>query len=161
MEVKIVFSGDCYSKIRQMSLGAMNNNREYGRFFVGRIISVKPTVIYFDYCTSEFECVRGPAGENTAVIPSDDNYDELNHKISEYRKKGIKPVVLHFHSHPRFGFYESFSDQDLQTYAKMQAENPHCISLGMLGFPVVNSQSTFGMCIVSPENSRIVNTPCT
>lgn len=156
-KVKIVFSGKCYENIIQMSIGAMNDNREYGRFFVGRIISTDPEVIYFDYNTSAFESIRGPMGEGMAVNPSSQNYSELNSKIREYESNGIKPVVLHFHSHPRVGYYESFSDQDLQLYAKMQAQNENSIALGMLGFPIDETLPTVGMCIVRPENSRLLN----
>lgn len=156
-KVKIVFSSKCYENIMQMSISSMNNNRERGRFFVGRIISTEPKVIYFDYNTNEFEPARGPMGEDKAVNPTQQNYDELNSKISEYESNGIKPVVLHFHSHPRVGHYESFSDQDLQLYAKMQVQNGNCIALGMLGFPINETSPTIGMCVVRPENSRLVN----
>ena len=74
-KVKIVFSSKCYENIRQMSIGAMNNNREYGRFFVGRRISENPEVIYFDYNTSEFAPARGPMGEGKAVDPTQQNYN--------------------------------------------------------------------------------------
>ncbi len=155
--VKIVFSDVCYKNIMQMSLSSMNDNRERGRFFVGRVISTNPKVIYFDYNTSEFKSVRGPMGEGKAVDATDENYAELNKKIREYEVNGITPVVMHFHSHPRIGHYESFSDQDLQMYAKMQAQNGNCIIFGMLGFPIRSSQLTFGMCIVRPENAKILN----
>lgn len=156
-KVKIIFSSKCYENIMQMSISAMNNNRERGRVFVGRIISTEPKVIYFDYNTSEFEPARGPMGEDKAVNPTTQNYNELNSKIREYESNGIKPVVLHFHSHPRSGHYESFSDQDLQLYAKMQAQNGNCIALGMLGFPIDETSPTVGMCVVRPENSRLLN----
>lgn len=155
-KVKIVFSSKCYENIRQMSIGAMNNNREYGRFFVGRRISENPEVIYFDYNTSEFAPARGPMGEGKAVDPTQQNYNELNSKINEYEFNGIKPIVLHFHSHPRAGHFESFSDQDLQSYAKMQVQNGNCITLGMLGFPIDYTSPTFGMCIVQPLNTKII-----
>ena len=157
LKAKIIFSNQCYENIKQMSFSSMNNNRERGRFFVGRMLSSKPKVIYFDYNTSEFECERGPMGEGGAVNPTTNNYLELNEKIKEYLTNGIKPVVLHFHSHPRFGHYESFSDQDLQLYAKMQAQNELCISLGMLGFPINETSPTIGMCVVNPENAKIIN----
>lgn len=119
-KVKIVFSKSCYENILKMSADAIRNNREYGRFFVGKKISENPEVIYFDYnIRSEFALARGPMGEGKAVQPKDENYVELNNKINEYKFNGVKPVVLHFHSHPRSGFFESFSDQDLQIYAKM------------------------------------------
>lgn len=156
-KVKIVFSSKCYENIMQMSMSAMNNNRERGSFFVGRIISTELKVIYFDYYTSEFEPVRGHMGEGKAVIPTEQNYGELNNKINEYRAKGIEPVVLHFHSHPRSGFYESFADHDLQLYAKMQVQNSNCFVLGMLGFPINDTSPTIGMCVVRPDNSKIVN----
>ena len=155
-KVKIVFSSKCYENIMKMSIEAMKNNREYGRFFVGKKISDNPEVIYFDYNTSEFASVRGPMGEGKAVNPIQQNYDELNNKIYEYESNGIKPVVLHFHSHPRTGHFESFSDQDLQTYAKMQAQKGNCITLGMLGFPINYTSPTFGMCIVQPLNAKII-----
>jgi hypothetical protein len=156
-KVKIIFSSECYENIMKMSIDAINKNREYGRFFVGRKISENPEVIYFDYNTSEFAPARGPMGEGKAVNPIQQNYNELNIKIEEYKSKDIIPVVLHFHSHPRDGYYESFSDQDLQVYAKMQADNSNCITLGMLGFPIDNTPSSFGMCIVQPFNARITN----
>ncbi len=156
-KVKIVFSNDCYENIRKMSLDAMNNNREYGSFFVGRCISENPKVIYFDYNTSEFAPSSGSMGEEKAVDATQQNYNELDSKINEYRSKDIKPVVLHFHSHPRVGYYESFSDQDLHLYAIMQAENSNCECFGMLGFPIINSSTTFGMCIVQPCDAEIVN----
>lgn len=156
-KVKIVFSGECYKNIIQMSINTMNNNRERGRFFVGRIISTKPEVIYFDYNTSEFAPARGSMGEGKAVNPTQQNYNELDSIIRVYKSNGIKPVVLHFHSHPRSGYYESFSDQDLQLYAKMQVQNENCITLGMLGFPINETTSTIGMCVVRPENSRLIN----
>ena len=155
-KVKIIFSSECYKNIMQMSIGAMKNNREYGRFFVGRKISENPDVIYFDYNTSEFAPARGPMGEEMGVNATQQNYNELNRKINEYESNGIKPVVLHFHSHPRAGHFESFSDQDLQTYAKMQAQNGNCIILGMLGFPIDYTSPTFGMCIVKPVNAKII-----
>ncbi len=156
-KVKIIFSRSCYESIFKMSVGAMENNREYGSFFVGRRISENPEVIYFDYNTSEFALARGPMGEGKAVNATNENYNELNNKINEYKFNGVKPVVLHFHSHPRSGYFESFSDQDLHTYAKMQAQNGNCITLGMLGFPVNNISQTFGMCIVQPLNAKIIN----
>lgn len=156
-KVKIIFSKSCYEKIFEMSFGAMVNNREYGRFFVGRKISENPEVIYFDYNTSEFAPARGPMGEGMAVDVTDENYNELNNKINEYKLNGVKPVVLHFHSHARSAFFESFSDQDLHTYAKMQAQNGNCITLGMLGFPINDTSQTFGMCIVQPLNAKIIN----
>lgn len=156
-KVKIVFSSECYQNIIQMGINAMNQEREHGRFFVGRRISDEPEVIYFDYNTSEFEPADGPMGKEKAVIPSQSNYDELNKKIRDCELKGIKPVVLHFHSHPRDGIYQSFSDQDLQTYAKMQAQNSDCINLGMLGFPINQTSNTLGMCIVYPTNAQVVN----
>ncbi len=154
---RVVFSSKCYENILQMSINAINNNREWGRFFVGRVISNEPRTIYFDYNTSEFEQANGPMGEGKAVKPSPQNYAELNNKIREYKTSGIIPVVLHFHSHPRTGIYESFSDQDLHSYAKMQAQNENCIAMGMLGFPIDEIHPTFGMCIVNPENSRLTN----
>lgn len=156
-KVKIIFSGSCYDNILKMSAGAIKNNREYGRFFVGRKISENPEVIYFDYNTSGFALARGPMGEGKGVVPTNENYNELNNKINEYKFNGVKPVVLHFHSHPRSGFFESFSDQDLHVYAKMQAQNGNCIILGMLGFPVDDVSQTFGMCIVQPFNAKITN----
>ena len=92
-----------------------------------------------------------------AVDVTDENYNELNNKINEYKLNGVKPVVLHFHSHARSAFFESFSDQDLHTYAKMQAQNGNCITLGMLGFPINDTSQTFGMCIVQPLNAKIIN----
>lgn len=157
LNVKIVFSSDCFENIRKMSLDAMNNNREYGRFFVGRSISENPKVIYFDFNTSEFAPANGSLGEGKAVDPTQQNYNELDIKINEYRSNGIKPVVLHFHSHPRVGYYESFSDQDLHSYAVMQANNSNCDCFGMLGFPINNSSPTFGMCIVKPYSAEIIN----
>ena len=109
-KVKIIFSNFCYKNILQMSINAMNNNCEHGSFFVGKIISNNPEVIYFDYNTSEFVKADGPMGKGKAVIPSEQNYYELNSKIREYETKKIKLVVLHFHSHPHVGYYESFSD---------------------------------------------------
>lgn len=156
-KVKIVFSDKCYENIMRMSISAIKNNREYGRFFVGKQISSNPDIIYFDYNTSEFTPARGPMGEGKAVNPTQQNYDELNSKIGEYESSKIKPVVLHFHSHPRYGYYESFSDQDLHLYAKMQAQNENCIILGMLGFPINDISPTFGMCIVRPSNAEILN----
>ncbi len=158
-KVKIVFSSECYENIMQMSMRAMNNNSESGSFFVGRIISTEPKVIYFDYYTSEFAPVTGHMGEGSAVIPKDENYSEVSKKIKEYKMKGIEqPVVLHFHSHPRIdnAIYESFSDQDLQSYAKMQVENSNCFALGMLAFPI-RDFNTIGMCVVRPDNSKVVN----
>lgn len=157
IKVKIVFSSECYKNIMQMGVDSINYNREYGRFFVGRKISTTPEVIYFDYNTSEFSSIDGPMGSGKAVIPSTTNYNELNNKIAEYRSNGIKPVVLHFHSHPRDGIYESFSDQDLCAYAKMAATNKKCDVFGMLGFPANKTSQTFGMCIVKPLNSELVN----
>lgn len=156
-KVRIIFNSNCYENIMQMSISSMKNNRERGSFFVGRIISTEPLVIYFDYNTSEFECTRGPMGEFGAVNPTQNNYNDLNAKLKEYDNNGIKPVVLHFHSHPRFGYYESFSDQDLQLYAKMQVQNENYISLGMLGFPINDTSRTIGMCVVRPENPKIIN----
>ncbi len=156
-KVKIIFSSKCYENIMKMSISSMNNNRERGRFFVGRQIYSNPEIIYFDYNTSEFEPARGPMGEYKAVKPTTQNYNELNIKIKEYESKGVKPVVLHFHSHPRVGYYESFSDQDLHLYAEMQVKNENCIAIGMLGFPIDETLPTFGMCVVRPENSRLLN----
>lgn len=65
-------------------------------------------------------------------------------------------IVLHFHSHPRTGHCKSFSDQDLQSYAKMQAQNGNYINLGMLGFPIDYTSPTFGMYIVEPLNAKII-----
>lgn len=50
----------------QMSIGAMKNNQEYGKFFVRRKISENPEVIYFDYNTSEFALKRDPMGKGKA-----------------------------------------------------------------------------------------------
>ena len=155
--IKIVFSGECYFNIMKMSMSAIKKNIEHGRFFVGRRISTDPEVIYFDYNTSEFEPARGPMGEGKAVEPTQRNYDELNNKLYEYRFNGIKPVVMHFHSHPRTGIYENFSDQDLHSYATGQVRNSNITYLGMLGFPINNTSPTFGMCIVYPFNAKINN----
>ena len=81
-KVKIVFSSKCYENIMQMSIGAMKNNREYGRFFVGRKISENPEVIYFDYNTNEFAPARGPMGEGKAVNVTQQNRNELDSKIN-------------------------------------------------------------------------------
>lgn len=153
LKTKIIFSEECYLKLWQMISKTRNSNNESGLFFVGRNSKEDSFTIFIDYCTSEFKCTNGNISGG-AVEPTDSNYDELNRQISKYRKIGKTPMVFHFHTHPRKLHYESFSDQDLSTYAKMQVDNPNTCSFGILGFPAPNGNRTIGLSIVQPVDPQ-------
>ncbi len=149
LKTKIIFSEECYLRLIQMIKKTRNSNNETGVFFVGRKSKEDPFTILVDYCTSEFMCTDGHIS-NGAAEPTDSNYTELGHQIFKYNEIGETPVVFHFHTHPKQLHYESFSDQDLSLYAKMQLDNPTTIAFGMLGFPAPNGSMTNGLSIVQP-----------
>lgn len=149
LQTKIIFSEDCYLRLLQMISKTNTSNNETGAFFVGRKSKEDPFIILIDYSTSEFACVDAHVSGGGAE-PQATNYSELNQQISKYKSIGEVPVVFHFHTHPRELHYESFSDQDLSMYAKMQLDNQNVISFGMLGFPIPNGNMTNGFCIVQP-----------
>lgn len=154
LQTKIIFSEDCYLRLLQMISKTNTSNNETGAFFVGRKSKEDPFTILIDYSTSEFACVAAyVSGGGTA--PQATNYSELNQQISKYRMIDEKPVVIHFHTHPRKLYYESFSDRDLSMYVKMQLDNPNIIALGMLGFPIPNGNLTNGFSIVQPVRPQI------
>ena len=149
LNTKIIFSEDCYIKLIQMITKTNGNNNETGVFFVGRKSKEDPFTILIDYSTSEFACVDAHVSGGGAQ-PQTTNYSELNQQISKYKAIGEIPIVFHFHTHPRKLHYESFSDQDLSMYAKMQLDNQDVIAFGMLGFPIPNGNMTNGFSIVQP-----------
>lgn len=150
----VIFNESQYKTLMTLLLSASKSNQETGCFFVGKKISENPTIIYIESSTSNFACQNG-IYENGAVLPTTHNYTELNSEIQKYRQLGIKPCVIHFHAHTLDGFYESFSDQDLHTYAKMDFDNSSlCQSYGMLGFPYKKS---VGITTIMPTNSQCIN----
>ncbi len=149
LKAKIIFSEECYLRLVQMIKKTRNSNKETGVFFVDRKSKEDPFTILIDYCTSEFMCTDGHISDGAAE-PTNLNYTELGQQISKYKEIGETPVVFHFHTHPRELHYESFSDQDLSLYAKMQLDNPTTSAFGILGFPAPNGSMTNGLSIVQP-----------
>ncbi len=150
---KIIFSEKSYKKMMELIINTSRSNAESGCFFVGRKSKDNPFSIYIDYNTSEFLCEDG-IYKNGSANPTQQTYEELNYKIQEYKAHEIRPCIFHFHTHPRNGYYESFSDQDLHTYAKMAYDNPSYYNFGILGFPV--GQSTIGISVVLPNEPQKV-----
>lgn len=149
LKTKIIFSEECYLRVLQMISKTNTSNNETGAFFVGRKSKEDSFTILIDYSTTEFACVDAHVLGGGAE-PQAANYLELNQQISKYKSIGEIPVVFHFHTHPRKLHYESFSDQDLSMYAKMQLNNQNVIAFGMLGFPIPNGNMTNGFSIVQP-----------
>ncbi len=54
---------------------------------------------------------------------------------------------MHFHTHIKRGFYESFSDQDLKSYAEM-CRNRGVSAFGMLATPTRNEKDKYALAIV-------------
>lgn len=154
INTKIIFNEETYKKILLMLAKTKKNNIETGAYFVGRRSNEDSMTIYIDYCTSEFAPSSGYISGG-AVEPTDQNYRELNNRISELRLNGEKPLVFHYHTHPKFLLYESFSDQDLSIYAKAQLDNPNVNNYGMLGFPSPIGNNTYSLCIVQPVNPHM------
>ena len=152
INTKIIFSRDCYIKLLQLINESKSNNNETGCFFVGIRSKEDPFTIYIDSSTSSFDCVDGHISGG-AVQPTELNYTELNNIISNLKKLEEKPVVVHYHTHPKKLHYESFSDQDLCVYAKMQLDNPTIVALGMLGFPSPIGNA-YGLSIVQPLDPK-------
>ena len=149
IKTKIILSKECYLRLLKMISKTRNSNNETGAFFVGRKSKEDPFTIFIDYCTSEFACTNGHVSGGAAE-PTDENYNELNQQISVCKNNGEMPIVFHFHTHPRQLHYESFSDQDLSLYAKMQLDNPGTSAFGMLGFPIPGGNMSNGLTIVHP-----------
>lgn len=145
---KVIFSEEAYKKCMEMFMKTNRENAETGCFFVGRKAENENFTIYIDSYTSEFVCEDG-IYSNGGASPTTQNYNELNSIIKKYKRESNTPCVFHFHTHPRFGYYESYSDQDLHIYAKMASDNKDCECYGMLGFPMKNS---FGISVVTPIN---------
>ena len=149
VKTKIIFSQEVYLRLLQMMKSTKESNMETGCFFVGRQSENNPFSIYVDFCTSEFEC-EDALVQGGSANPTQEVYDELNNKISQYRDCAKKACVFHFHTHPRKLHYESFSDQDLSTYAKMAYDNRNINAFGMLGFPIPNASNSNGLTILQP-----------
>lgn len=151
---KVIFGAQVYAELLKMQNDTNRTNTENGCFLVGRQSFEDTHVIYFDYCTSRFQCSDG-VYSGGAVEPVEQNYNELKDKVMEYKSAGVNPCVMHFHVHPSMGFGESFSDQDYAIYASSAKNNNHCFNLGMLAFPV--GRSTMGLSVVLAANPKEIN----
>ena len=154
---KVIFSYEAYSNLLRLIKNTRDSDRETGCFFVGIQTKNNNVLAYkINDFTSDFECEDAlvPGG---SAYPKEQNYRELNEKINKYKINNEKATVFHFHTHPRQLHYENFSDQDLHIYAKMAFDNKDVTSLGILGFPVPDSERTNGISIVFPLNPQVNN----
>lgn len=156
IKTKVIFDDKTYRELLAMMAKTAKSNNETGIFFVGRRSKEDDMTIYVDYCTSEFENVDGIISGG-AVSATEQNYIELQNRLAELKQKGENPVVFHYHTHPKVLFYESYSDQDLEIYARFQKDHPEFTVLGMLGFPAPVNSSTYGVSIVQPTLPTVMN----
>lgn len=159
---KIIFSEDVYNMLCDLMNDTKNKNIENGCYLVGRKAISKDggLFFYFDFCSSRFQTADGNY-KDSAVVSTDMNKNEVKNKVEEYRNYGIKPCIMHFHTHNLNGIFESMSDQDYAVYTSMKYYFGEHENFGMLAAPNrLQGYNTIELSVIHSRDSKIIGSRC-
>lgn len=96
-----------------IDLGTRRTDGEDGTFIYGT--EYAPNKIYL----SEYSSIEDYDREERAFTPSENMQREYFGRIGDNKTN----VIVHFHTHPPYGYWRRFSDYDLRTLGKLQIHN--------------------------------------